>query len=339
MSGPLTEGQAQTDRGAGPDDAYAIEMQGLTKRYGSNTVVNQLSLKVRRGEIFGFLGPNGSGKSTTMRMLCGILPPSDGEAWVLGYDIRSQARQIRPRIGYMSQKFSLYEDLSVQENLDFYAAVYGVTGPGAARRKQEVLEITHLQGREQQLAAFLSGGWKQRLGLACALLHNPDLIFLDEPTAGIDPVARRELWDLLFALASDGKTLFVSTHYMDEAERCSQIAYIYLSQLIVAGQPEALKNSHGTPEAGWRRVEITGEPVMKAYNLLQARSDLRDVTFFGQSLHALMAVELSDAELNSWLQQQGLQNIQLRPIRPNLEDVFLDLTRAADQRRQAGQHA
>ncbi|PIQ28556.1 multidrug ABC transporter ATP-binding protein [bacterium (Candidatus Blackallbacteria) CG17_big_fil_post_rev_8_21_14_2_50_48_46] len=314
---------------------YAIEMQELTKRYGETTVVNQLSLKVKRGEIFGFLGPNGSGKSTTMRMLCGILPPSGGEASVLGFNIRTQAKQIRPRIGYMSQKFSLYEDLSVRENLEFFAAVYGVTGPQAPQRKREVLELTHLSGREQQLAAHLSGGWKQRLGLACSLLHNPDLIFLDEPTAGIDPVARRELWDLLFTLASAGKTLFVSTHYMDEAERCSQIGYIYLSNLIVSGQPESLKNQHATPETGWRRIEISGEPIMKAYNLLQARSDLRDVTFFGQSLHLLIQNSLTEAELIGFLEAEGLQEIEWREIRPSLEDVFLDLTREADRQRHA----
>ncbi len=312
---------------------YAIDIQALSKSYGATTVVNGLDLKVASGEIFGFLGPNGSGKSTTMRMLCGLLPPSAGNAWVLGYNIRTQGKQIRPRIGYMSQRFSLYEDLSVAENLDFFAAVYGVTGPAARKRKQEVLELTHLSGREKQLAAFLSGGWKQRLGLACSLLHNPDLIFLDEPTAGIDPVARRELWDLLFALASAGKTLFVSTHYMDEAERCSQIGYIYLSNLIVAGKPGDLKNSHGTPEKHWQRVEVSGEPIMKAYNLLQGRSDLRDVTFFGQSLHALLKNSLPEAELLHWLEAQGLNNLQLRQIRPSLEDVFLDLTRLADRNR------
>jgi ABC-type multidrug transport system ATPase subunit len=309
----------------------AIEMHDLTKRYGNTTVVNKLSLNVKRGEIFGFLGPNGSGKSTTMRMLCGILPPSDGEASVLGFNIRTQGKEIRPRIGYMSQKFSLYEDLSVRENLDFFAAVYGVTGPGSRQRKEEVLELTHLTGREHQLAAFLSGGWKQRLGLACSLLHNPDLIFLDEPTAGIDPVARRELWDLLFTLASAGKTLFVSTHYMDEAERCSQIGYIYLANLIVSGQPIALKSSHGTPDPGWRRMEISGEPLMKAYNRLQARKDLRDVTFFGQSLHALIQDSLPEAELIEWLEAEGLRDLVLREIQPSLEDVFLDLTRQADK--------
>lgn len=310
---------------------YAIDIQNLTRRYGSTTVVNQLTLKVGRGEIFGFLGPNGSGKSTTMRMLCGILQPSAGDAWVLGYHIRDQAHEIRPRIGYMSQKFSLYEDLSVQENLNFYAAVYGVTDRHSLKRKQEVLDLTHLTGREHQLAAHLSGGWKQRLGLACALLHNPDLIFLDEPTAGIDPVARRELWDLLFSLASAGKTLFVSTHYMDEAERCSQIGYIYLSNLIVAGQPEDLKYRHSQLETGWRRIEISGKPIMKAYNLLQNLPELRDVTFFGQSLHALLHPELTEPALIQWLQTQGLQSIHIRDIRPSLEDVFLDLTRQADQ--------
>ncbi|HEY9840269.1 MAG: ATP-binding cassette domain-containing protein [Candidatus Sericytochromatia bacterium] len=312
-----------------------IETRQLTKVFGSHTVVDHLDLAVAGGEIFGFLGPNGSGKSTTMRMLCGILAPSSGSASVLGFDVTREADQIRPRIGYMSQRFSLYEDLTVQENLDFYAAVYGVAGRQGAARKAEVMELTSLIGRERQPAGLLSGGWKQRLGLACALVHDPDLIFLDEPTAGIDPVARRALWDLLFTLAGRGKTLFVSTHYMDEAERCNQIGYIYLSKLIVCGRPDELKASHGTPDPGYTRVEISAEPVMKAYSLLARRSELRDVTFFGQSLHGLLHESLDSEALGRWLAEQGLGEIAIQPIKPSLEDVFLDLTRAADKARQA----
>lgn len=311
-----------------------IETRGLTKMYGSTTVVDHLDLQIPSGEIFGFLGPNGSGKSTTMRMLCGLLAPSSGSARVLGFDVAGESARIRPRIGYMSQRFSLYEDLTVQENLDFYAAVYGIAGSSGKQRKAEVIELTSLGGREKQVAGLLSGGWKQRLGLACALIHDPDLIFLDEPTAGIDPVARRALWDLLFTLAGRGKTLFVSTHYMDEAERCNQIGYIYLSKLIVSGRPDELKASHGTPEAGYSRIEIFAEPVMQAYHLLSQFAELHDVTFFGQSLHALLPDSLGSAALINWLQEQGLREIALHPIRPGLEDVFLDLTRAADRERQ-----
>lgn len=309
----------------------AIEILGLSKRYGDITVVNNLKFEIPAGEIFGFLGPNGSGKSTTMKMLCGILRPSSGDARVLGFDVKKQAASIRPKIGYMSQRFSLYEDLTVQENLDFYADVYGLARKSQAQRKQEVMDLTHLTGREKQLAAHLSGGWKQRLGLACALLHDPELIFLDEPTAGIDPVARRELWNLLFTLAAAGKTLFVSTHYMDEAERCSLLGYIYASNLIVFGRPADLKKNHGTPESGWLRVEISAEPSMQAYKLLQTRSDLRDVTFFGQALHALLDEKLSLNDLEAWLLEQGLKDVKIREIEAGLEDVFLDLTRKAGQ--------
>lgn len=309
----------------------AIETIQLTKKFGPLVAVDRLDLNVGKGEIFGFLGPNGSGKSTTIRMLCGILAPTAGHAHLLGIDVTRNPEEIRRKIGYMSQRFSLYEDLTVQENIDFYARIYGVHGAKAKVRKQEVMALAHLHGRENQIAGHLSGGWKQRLGLACSLLHNPDVIFLDEPTAGIDPVARRELWNLLFALAGEGKTLFVSTHYMDEAERCNQIAYIYLSQLIVSGKPLQLRHQQQAMESGQQRLEVACEPVMKAFSWLQQLPEVDDVTFFGSSLHCVISESVSIESLQHQLQQQGLQSIEIRPIQPTLEDIFLHLTKKADR--------
>jgi len=218
----------------------AIQCEQLTKRFGARVAVNNLSIEIPKGSIYGFLGPNGSGKSTTIRMLCGLLVPTSGTGTVLGFDVMTQSEEIKQRIGYMSQKFSLYEDLTVEENLDFYAGIYGIDGELRKQRKVELIEMAGLTGRETQLAGSLSGGWKQRLALSCALLHEPELLILDEPTAGVDPVSRRIFWDVIHDLAKKGITVLVTTHYMDEAQTCDWIGFIFFGNLLAQGTPQEL---------------------------------------------------------------------------------------------------
>src|SRR5574341_719361 len=277
----------------------AITATGLTRRFGALTAVDDVSFAVEEGSIFGFLGPNGSGKSTVIRMLCGLLTPTAGGATVGGRDIAREAEAIRQRIGYMSQRFSLYEDLTVFENLTFYGRVYGLAGDRLEARRNTVMEITHITDRKDQRAGTLSGGWKQRLALACALIHEPRILFLDEPTAGIDPVARRELWDLLFHLAGEGVTFFVTTHYMDEAERCSTVGYIYLSKLIVCGAPRELKRLPGVTPEGTARYEVLclgpdgGSVVTQALPRLRRLRGVRDATIFGEAIHLLVDAQVT----------------------------------------------
>ncbi len=303
-----------------------IECVGLTKRFGDFTAVDDVSFSVERGAIFGFLGPNGSGKSTVMRMLCGILEPSAGSARIGGRDVFSSGIEMKEMIGYMSQKFSLYDELTVDENLLFYGRLYGLGRAALRQRYDELMALTHLGPYRKRRAGLLSGGWRQRLAMACALIHRPQVLFLDEPTAGIDPVARRELWDLLFEFAGQGMTLFVTTHYMDEAERCSHVGYLYLSKLIVCGVPDALKHLPEVNPPGTRRVDITCPQVTLALQAVRQHEGVCSATVFGQSMHLLVEDLLGDAELRALLAGVGIGEVDIRPISPSLEDVFVALT-------------
>ncbi|HMP83489.1 MAG TPA: ABC transporter ATP-binding protein [Verrucomicrobiota bacterium] len=303
-----------------------IQCDALTKRFGHFTAVDQVSFSVAKGSIFGFLGPNGSGKSTVIRMLCGLLEPSDGRATIAGFDVVRQTDDIKNLIGYMSQKFSLYDELTVHENLNFYGRLYGLKGATLRQRYDELVELTHLDPYLNRRAALLSGGWRQRLAMACSLMHQPSVLFLDEPTAGIDPVARRELWDLLFEFSSRGMTLFVTTHYMDEAERCSHVGYIYLSKLVVCGEPDDLKqlpvvNPHGT-----KRLDVTCDHVTTGLQAVRRLPGVRTATVFGQSMHLLVDEEMSAEFIRAELAKVKIPNADIRPIAPSLEDVFVALT-------------
>lgn len=305
----------------------AIEINGLTKRFGLFTAVDDVSFSVEGGEIFGFLGPNGSGKSTIIRMLCGLIAPTAGTARVAGFDIRKQIEEIRQNIGYMSQHFSLYHDLTVWENINFYAHVYGLKGARLRNRRDAVIELTHMGRFTDRRAGTLSGGWKQRLALSCALVHEPKVIFLDEPTAGIDPVARRELWDLFFQLSSQGITLFVTTHYMDEAERCSRVGYIFNSKLITYGEPDDLKQLPDVtpPNAKW--VEVTCSNTTIALARLKESAYILDATIFGQSIHILMDKDEPIDRITQDLAAIDINDAEIAVARPSLEDVFVALTK------------
>src|ERR1700737_3247939 len=308
-----------------PPEDLAIYAEHLVRRFGQVTAVNDVSFQVRKGEIFGFLGPNGSGKTTVIKMLTGLLPLSGGEAWVEGLNVRTDAEAVRERIGYMSQRFSLYDDLTVAENLQFYGRIYGLAPDRLKRRLADIVELNGLGPYLDRLAAHLSGGWKQRLALGCAMLHEPKLLFLDEPTAGIDPVARRQLWDLLFELSGQGITFFVTTHYMDEAERCNHVAYIYYGKLIADGTPEALKQLPDVQPAGTERIEIATPEVTRALRVARKIPGIRSATIFGESIHALVEEHFDLTDLRGKLQSNGIHVTEIRPLTPSLEDVFVEL--------------
>lgn len=308
---------------------HALEIKNLQKRYDTKMAVVNLSFAVEKGTIFGFLGPNGSGKSTTIKIMCGLIPPTAGEVRVLGRNVKTDMDLIREHVGYMSQQFGLYQDLTVYQNLKFYAGLYGVRNQLFQERLEEVVELTHIEPYLKFKAGHLSGGWKQRLALGCAIIHKPYVIFLDEPTAGIDPVARRDLWDLLFNLSSQGVTLFVTTHYMDEAERCHKVGYIYEGRLIAYGTSDELRQLQAVNPLGTRRLMLSCDPLMQAYQELQRVDGLLDVTVFGNELHLLVADDISDQKLRAKLRQLNYVVHKLGPIEPSLEDVFVTLTQEA----------
>jgi ABC-2 type transport system ATP-binding protein len=299
-----------------PDSRDAvIEAHGLTKRYGERIVVDHVDMRVAKGRIFGFLGPNGSGKTTTIRMLCGLLTPDEGEGHCLGYDIRRESQRIKREVGYMTQSFGLYVDLSVEENLDFIARVYQV--PRRAERIAALLDKMGLADRRAQLAGALSGGWKQRLALTACLLHEPQLLLLDEPTAGVDPQARREFWDHLHELAAAGLTVLVSTHYMDEAERCHELAYISGGRLLAQGTPQQLVDG-----AGLSTCEISGPNLAPLARRLRGLPGIRSVAFFGNVLHVSAA---SAAQLEEVLAAYRGTEFSVRTVKASLEDAFIAL--------------
>jgi ABC-2 type transport system ATP-binding protein len=306
--------------GRAPKGGVAVHLEDLSRRFGDFVAVDRVSLSVARGEVFGFLGPNGSGKTTTIRMLCGLLPPSGGHAEVLGEDIRRQGRRIKAHIGYMSQRFSLYHDLTVEENLAFFGGGYGLSRRDLAERTPWVLEMAGLEGDERKLARELSGGAKQRLALGCAVLHGPDLLFLDEPTAGVDPLARREFWQLIGTLAATGTTVFVTTHYLDEAENCHRLGLMYQGRLVAEGSPEALKDGM---RAGVM-LEITcGEP-LKALQLVRADPALVSASLFGRRLHVLVEEPaVAGPMIREVLERAGLAVDGIEPIALSLEDLFV----------------
>ena len=307
----------------------AVIVRHLEKHFGDFKAVNDISFEVKRGEVFGFLGPNGAGKSTTIRMLCGILLPTSGSAQVAGCDLKREAEKIKSRIGYMSQKFSLYEELTVEENIDFYGGIYGIPDRSKKERKEWVLEMAGLTGQRKLRVEHLAGGWKQRLALGCAIIHQPPILFLDEPTSGVDVTSRRRFWDLIYSMSSAGTTVFVTTHYMDEAEYCDRLALMYRGELIAEGSPEALKR------------QLINQPVLEIYcerpedALLELSQHPRveEAALFGSGLH----VVLTDASagdkglLAEFLQHSGFAVKSMGRISPSLEDVFVSLIRQKDR--------
>jgi ABC-2 type transport system ATP-binding protein len=307
---------------------HAVCVRNLEKRFGSFVAVNRVTFDVPRGEIFGFLGPNGAGKSTTIRMLCGILAPTSGSGTVGGFDIRTQAEQIKATIGYMSQKFSLYQDLTVEENIDFYSGIYRIPAAEKPARKQWVLEMAGLVEHRRRPTGVLSGGWKQRLALGCAIVHKPPIVFLDEPTSGVDPISRRQFWDLIYHMAGEGVTVFVTTHYMDEAEYCDRLGLIYRGELIALGTPEALKTTLMKEHI----LEIVCDRAEQAMGELERLGAVNEVALFGKGLHAVVD-DASEAapRVRQWLAERGYRVERVERIVPSLEDVFVSLIEAHDR--------
>src|SRR5262247_2652757 len=315
----------------------AILAENLVRKFGDVTAVDGVSFRVEPGEVFGFLGPNGSGKTTVIKMLSGILPLTSGRGVVDGIDVTENPDEVKLRIGYMSQKFSLYDDLTVLENLRFYAQIYGLRGAEAEQKIEETMHRNAIEPYKERFAGKLSGGWKQRLALGCAMLHNPKIVYLDEPTAGIDPVARRRLWDLLFDLSGEGITFFVTTHYMDEAERCSHLAYIYYGKLIADGTPDTLREIPEVRPEGTQRFEIVTKDVTFALRQARKLPFMRSATIFGRSIHALVDQSVSQEQLAAELRAQQVEVEDIRPLVPSLEDVFVELTHRHQEKLEAVQ--
>ena len=307
------------------EETPAVVARDLLKKFGDFVAVDRINLEARKGEIVGFLGPNGAGKSTTIRMLCGLLRPSGGEALVAGYDVAKDPERVRQRIGYMSQKFSLYNDLQVIENIRFFASLYAVSSSQLKERESWVLDMAGLQGRESALTGTLPTGWKQRLALGCAVLHRPPILFLDEPTSGVDPISRRQFWELIHTMAAEGVTVLVTTHYMDEAEYCNRLVLIFQGRVVASGSPSELKQHAMSGEL----VLVECEPLASALELLQQTPDVKDAAVFGNTLHVVVQdARTAMARLRAYLSQHGVTVTKTEAIRPTLEDVFVSLTAA-----------
>lgn len=310
------------------DTTLAVKVEHLSRCFGAFIAVDDVGFQVEKGEIFGFLGPNGAGKSTTIRMLCGLLEPSSGTGTVGGYDMHKEAEQIKLNIGYMSQKFSLYEDLTVEENIDFYGGIYGLRGSRLKERKIWALQMANLGGHQKSLTSILSGGWKQRLALACAILHEPPIIFLDEPTSGVDPISRRRFWDLIYSMAEQGITIFVTTHYMEEAEYCDRIALIYNGKLIATGSPMELKTRFMHDEI----IDLRCENPQALLSGVKGLAEVRDAGLFGSGLHIVSADGARTiTNINRYLATQGMAGVSMEIILPNMEDVFISLIEEVDR--------
>ena len=333
-----SEPQTDISLGAGPGSTektaskVAVKVDQLTRVFGNFTAVNKISFEVPKGEIFGFLGPNGAGKSTTIRMLCGLLTPSSGKGVVAGYDIFSKPERIKQHIGYMSQKFSLYEDLTVEENIAFYGGIYGLSGTAMKKRKAWAMDMADLTDHGGSLTKILSAGWKQRLALACAILHEPPIIFLDEPTSGVDPLSRRKFWDLIYSMAEQGITVFVTTHYMEEAEYCDRIALIYKGRMIAMGTPLELKTQHIREQI----LDIRCDRPQDISSNLAHLPGVRDVSLFGAGLHVVTQdVDSAQENIRSKLEELGVTGYKMETILPGMEDVFISLIEEDDRKLQA----
>ncbi len=310
----------------------AVHIENLVKRFGDFVAVDNVSLEVAQGEIFGFLGPNGAGKSTTIRILCGLLTPTSGRATVGGYDVATDSEAIKEVIGYMSQKFSLYDDLTVQENIEFFGGIYGVPEDRLPARRDYVLKMAGLEDKRSALTRTLSGGWKQRLALGCAILHEPPILFLDEPTSGVDPVARRNFWSLIYDLSAAGHTVFVTTHYMDEAEYCHRIALMYGGRVIALGSPAELKQSLGVGHL----LNLESSDLLGAMAALEKKPGILDIAVFGGGLH----VKVDDPgrripEIYKHLESAGIHVLTLDSITPSMEDVFVSLIEKEEEKKAA----
>jgi ABC-2 type transport system ATP-binding protein len=310
-------------------NGFAVEMEDLVKKFGDFVAVDRISLQVRQGEIFGFLGPNGAGKSTTIRMLCGLLTPSSGRATVAGFDVAAAPEQVRRNLGYMSQKFSLYDDLTVEQNIDFFTGMYGVARDRRQPRKEYVLQMANLTERRTALTATLAGGWKQRLALGCAILHDPPIVFLDEPTSGVDPIARGAFWDLIRNLSDTGHAIFVSTHYMDEAENCHRLALMYRGKIIALGAPAELKENLGSHNL----LRLDTAAALDTIRALERLPDVMDIAVFGSGLHVVVKEAQAGMErIRRKLAHASIPVERLERIAPSLEDVFVGLIEAEERK-------